>query len=379
MDFSYKEYTSITSGQREFAFAFDAVAKDTTNIKVTIGGKHLYDGVSKYNTSTRALDNSGTQPDAEYTVSTGSITIKTTANSAAVTFTLGNVTVTDGVPTLSTSVPLRIYRETNRDTAEVTFSSGSILADSDLNKANNQGRFLALEAVDRADESMAIDADDSTQYDIQISGADKRIFGVADPDNTNDAASKAYVDGVAMGSGVNIVTKDGEQTLTAKTLTSPKINENVTLTATATELNVMDGSATTQATVTLAGTDGVVISDADVMKQALVSDFDTYVSGTEKTLTNKTLTTPKIDDAGFIADANGAEQLVFQTTGSALNHFEMTNASSDNKPRLSAIGDSTNVGMTFDTKGNGSYDFKVGGTVALNISLSGGNTTITGP
>ncbi len=287
--------------------------------------------------------------------------------------------MTDGVPTLSTSVPLRIYRETNRDTAEVTFSSGSILADSDLNKANNQGRFLALEAVDRADESMAIDADDSTQYDIQISGADKRIFGVADPDNTNDAASKAYVDGVAMGSGVNIVTKDGEQTLTAKTLTSPKINENVTLTATATELNVMDGSATTQATVTLAGTDGVVISDADVMKQALVSDFDTYVSGTEKTLTNKTLTTPKIDDAGFIADANGAEQLVFQTTGSALNHFEMTNASSDNKPRLSAIGDSTNVGMTFDTKGNGSYDFKVGGTVALNISLSGGNTTITGP
>jgi len=58
------------------------------------------------------------------------------------------------------------------------------------------------------------------------------------------------------------------------------------------ELNILDGSETTQATVTLVGTDGVVISDADVMKQALVSDFDTYVSGTTKTLTNKTLTTP---------------------------------------------------------------------------------------
>ena len=64
------------------------------------------------------------------------------------------------------------------------------------------------------------------------------------------------------------------------------------LTATTTELNVIDGSATTQATVTLVATDGVVISDADVMKQALVSDFDTYISGTTSTLTNKTLTSP---------------------------------------------------------------------------------------
>ena len=49
------------------------------------------------------------------------------------------------------------------------------------------------------------------------------------------------------------------------------------ITATATELNIMDGSETTQATVTLAGTDGVVISDVDVMKQCLVSDFLTYM------------------------------------------------------------------------------------------------------
>ena len=69
------------------------------------------------------------------------------------------------------------------------------------------------------------------------------------------------------------------------------------LTATTTELNIIDGSATTQATVTLTATDGVVISDADVMKQALVSDFDTYISGTTATLTNKTLTSPVINTA----------------------------------------------------------------------------------
>jgi len=69
------------------------------------------------------------------------------------------------------------------------------------------------------------------------------------------------------------------------------------LTATTTELNIMDGSVTTQATVTLVATDGVVISDADVMKQALVSDFDTYISGTTATLTNKTLTSPVLNTA----------------------------------------------------------------------------------
>ena len=69
-------------------------------------------------------------------------------------------------------------------------------------------------------------------------------------------------------------------------------------TLTTDEINVLDGSATTQATVTLQGTDGVVISDADVMKQALVSDFDTYMASTTKTLTNKTLASGSIT-SGF--------------------------------------------------------------------------------
>ena len=53
--------------------------------------------------------------------------------------------------------------------------------------------------------------------------------------------------------------------------------------ASAAELNIMDGSATTQATVTLADGDGVVISDtsdSDTMKQCLASDFKTYVGAT---------------------------------------------------------------------------------------------------
>ena len=43
------------------------------------------------------------------------------------------------------------------------------------------------------------------------------------------------------------------------------------------------------------------------------------------TLTNKTLTAPKFADAGFIADANGNQSIVFQTTSSAVNEFDITN------------------------------------------------------
>lgn len=49
--------------------------------------------------------------------------------------------------------------------------------------------------------------------------------------------------------------------------------------ATAAELNIMDGD-TTAASVTLVAGDGVVLNDGGTMKQALVSDFGTFMAGT---------------------------------------------------------------------------------------------------
>ena len=81
-------------------------------------------------------------------------------------------------------------------------------------------------------------------------------------------------------------------TLTNKTLTSPKINENVAVTATATELNIMDGvTATVTATelnimdgdtsassTTLVDADRVVTNDNGTMKQVALTDVKTYLS-----------------------------------------------------------------------------------------------------
>jgi len=59
-----------------------------------------------------------------------------------------------------------------------------------------------------------------------------------------------------------------------------------------------------------------------------------------------------IDDAHFIGDENGNEQIIFQTTGSAVNELEITNGSTGNGPILGASGE-TNVDLHIKPKGSG--------------------------
>ena len=60
-----------------------------------------------------------------------------------------------------------------------------------------------------------------------------------------------------------------------------------------------------------------------------------------------------IDDAHFIADENGNEQIIFQTTSSAVNQFDVTNAATGNAPELSATGGDTNIDLKLTPKGTG--------------------------
>jgi hypothetical protein len=76
-------------------------------------------------------------------------------------------------------------------------------------------------------------------------------------------------------------------TLTNKTLTSPKINEDVALLATSTELNILDGA--TLSTTELNYVDGVT--------SAIQTQINGKISASSTdTLTNKTLTSPKINE-----------------------------------------------------------------------------------
>jgi len=128
-----------------------------------------------------------------------------------------------------------------------------------------------------------------------------------------------------------IVGRATTDTLTNKTITAPTIS-----------------SITNGGTVTIP-------SGADTLVARTSTD-----TLTNKTLTSPVLTTPKFADAGFIADANGAEQIIFQTTASAVNEIEITNAATggaasagtSTAPIIGASGE-TNVDLALLPKGTG--------------------------
>ena len=77
---------------------------------------------------------------------------------------------------------------------------------------------------------------------------------------------------------------------------------------------------------------------------------DVTLTGTQ-TLTNKTLTSPKIGTS--ILDTNGLELALITATGSAVNEFTIANAAAGAGPTLSSTGDETNVDINLNPKGSG--------------------------
>ena len=105
-----------------------------------------------------------------------------------------------------------------------------------------------------------------------------------------------------------------------------------------------------------------------------IDDCGFLTASSTDTLTNKTLTAPKIADAGFIADANGNEQIIFQTTSSAVNELEVTNAATGNPPILGASGE-TNVDVHIKPKGSG--ETRIGtGAAAATLTTSGAHDLV---
>jgi hypothetical protein len=79
------------------------------------------------------------------------------------------------------------------------------------------------------------------------------------------------------------------------------------------------------------------------------------------------------DDAHGIIDENGNEQLIFQTTSSAVNQLDITNAATGNNPSISATGDDSNIGIALTPKGTGEIVIGAG-----NLNYGGTAVTSTG-
>ena len=145
------------------------------------------------------------------------------------------------------------------------------------------------------------------------------------------------------------------------TSTATELNILDGVTATTAELNLMDGG-TSVGTTAVASGDGLVTNDGGTMRQTNIDTFDTYLSQTTKTLTNKTLTTPIIAeiDSGssitldattdIVLDAGGAD-VILKDDGTTFGSF---------------------------TNSSGELVIKSGSTPTAAITLSGANATIEG-
>jgi len=80
-----------------------------------------------------------------------------------------------------------------------------------------------------------------------------------------------------------------------------------------------------------------------------IATGDVTLTGTQ-TLTNKTLTAPKIGTS--ILDTSGNELMLLTATGSAVNEITLANAASGNAPSITASGE-TNVSLNLVPKGTG--------------------------
>jgi len=110
----------------------------------------------------------------------------------------------------------------------------------------------------------------------------------------------------------------------------------------------------------------------------LSSDFSPQLSADLDTNSQNII----IDDAHNIQDENGNEQLVFQTTGSAVNEFELTNAATGNAPQIAVTGGDTNVDMNITPKGIGRATFNGQGKIQsvaekVTTSATGATGTLT--
>ncbi len=146
-------------------------------------------------------------------------------------------------------------------------------------------------------------------------GQTPTIQGIgADTNHDLNLTSKGA--GLVKANGVAVATISDVQTLTNKTLS---LGSN-TLSGTTAQFNT-------------------ALSD---------DDFDTLTGAV--TLTNKTLTSPKIGTA--ILDTNGANLITFNPAASAVNYVQIENGAAGGQPQIRALGSDTNVGLWLRPKGN---------------------------
>ena len=121
-----------------------------------------------------------------------------------------------------------------------------------------------------------------------------------------------------------------------------------------------------------------IIKEISLGLSSIVSDTSPQLGGDLDTNSHNIL----IDDAHFIGDENGNEQIIFQTTASAVNQIDVTNAATGNAPSIQATGGDSNINLRVGPKGTGLVEVLGAdnpGSIQLNCEQNSHGIKLTSP
>ena len=291
--------------------------------------------------------NSGSITSGFGTIDTGSSTITTTGAITGGSLVADNITI-DGT-------------EIDLSSGDLTIDvAGDIILNTDDGIVSLQDASATFGSLENSSGNLVVKSGTTTA--LTFSGANVTIAGdltISGDDLTMGTNTSGHIM-VADGTNFNPVAVSGDVTISsagAVTIASgavetAMVNANVITGQTAeTSLDtsndtilIHDASASALRKTTLASISSALGGITDV-----VADTSPQLGGNLDTNSHNIL----IDDAHFIADENGNEQIIFQTTSSAVNQFDITNAATGNSPELSATGDDTNISLKITPKGSG--------------------------
>ena len=363
---------------------------DTTLNKVI-----LHDGSTAGGTTVGNLQGNiqiGKTAAGEIDTSSGNLTI----DSAGGTITLddnvtisGNLTVSGTTTTVdSTTISIQnafVFEGATDDAHETTLTTIDPTADRTISLPNVSGTLPVLAAASTTqitstpEELNILDGVTATASELNaLDGITSSVSELNILDGvTATAAEINLIDGSAAGTIANskavIYGSSGEVNAaslqisgTAITSTAAELNILDGVTATTSELNLMDGG-TTAGTTAVAGADGIVTNDNGTMRQTTVDTFDTYLAGTTKTLTNKTI--------------NASNNTLSNIGNSSLTNSSVTVSDGSNSSAVALGGTLTIQGTAnevevAESSGTVTVGLPDNVTISGNLTVSGTTTTV---
>jgi hypothetical protein len=181
--------------------------------------------------------------------------------------------------------------------------------------------------------------------------------GTSSGTNTGDQNTFSTI---AISGQDNVVADSNSDTLTLVAggnivLTTDETTDSITIAFSGTGGSFASSDISTQALVTVASDDNLVItdtSDSGNLKRIVASDLIDLSTDTSPELSGNLNV-----NSYSVIDVNSNELIKFGVTSSAVNEITVTNHSTGNNPKISATGNDTNVGLTIEGKGTGIITF----------------------